>query len=262
MQARPNPTVLAIGSSHLVAILAAYKRLQEIGAAPFRLVAIQANEERFRGGPTRMVDGFAINVALAAEVERLSREIRPDHVLASLGGNVHNAVGLVNHPQPFDFLLPESPDEPLHPAAEAIPYALVVATVRARNQHFAAMTRAAHALTGKLPMHQLCSPPPIGDEAHIRAHPGFFGERIEEHGVAPARLRYKLWRAYRAALIAVSDELGIGFLDVPEASMDEHGYLRSDLFGSDPTHGNGRYGRLVLEQVAKLGRSIPAEAVA
>ena len=44
-------------------------------------------------------------------------------------------------------------------------------------------------------------------------------------------------------------ESGAIYLDAPAKAVDGNGFLRDEFCNADPTHGNARYGRLVLDQI-------------
>jgi hypothetical protein len=253
-----DPTsVLAIGGSHLAAIVAGHKQKAATGNAPFRLAKLQLRSEPFR----EVVDenGDAIP-AVREEVARLLHTEQPTLILGVLGGNGHHVLGMVRRQKPFDFVLPSSPNEDPEPGAEIIPFSLITALV-ARHVP-ATQIRAIRRLTHGLPMAHVSPPPPIGSEQHIREHPGIFADRIAEYGLSSARHRYKIWRAYVTALSDLCRAEGITFLDAPAESQDADGFLRSEFWGNDPTHANPRYGELVLQQLAGLVGASPRENAA
>lgn len=45
--------------------------------------------------------------------------------------------------------------------------------------------------------------------------------------------------------------INVGFIAPPAEAMDAEGYLRRPFWSRDPTHGNKRYGQLVLQQITE-----------
>lgn len=163
-----------------------------------------------------------------------------------VGGNRHNRLGLVRHPRPFDFVLPEQPDLPLDPAAELIPYNAIKAALTLQSQSiFQQLQALSDRYNGQLT--QIESPPPA-TEAEIRERPGKAREQIGEHGAGYAMTRYRLWRLYSTIIRSFCDRLGVRFLTVPPESMDQHGFLLPHLT-KNATHGNRLYGAMVLARM-------------
>src|SRR5439155_25855688 len=102
------------------------------------------------------------------------------------------------------------------------------------------------------PLIHLESPPPIPSEKHIRAYPSFYEAKIGQRGVAPAVLRYKLWRLHSSLVQEYCRALDITFLPVPPEVQDEERMLCERAWTDDPTHGNAYYGRCVFRQLARI----------
>jgi hypothetical protein len=173
-----------------------------------------------------------------------------DHIVLAVGGNAHSVFGLVEHARPFDFELAGESSPPLLPGREPLPGALVAAALRDSElfRQQAAMRRWLCQLS-PAPCLELESPPPPRDDAHILAHPGHFGPLLAEHGVAPAALRYKIWRLQSAAVRQACNELGLRLLPAPASVRDAQGFLVPQALADDPTHANPWYGRQLIEQV-------------
>jgi hypothetical protein len=197
-----------------------------------------------------VVDG-RFSDKILAEIDR--DELRL--VVSTFGGNDHNALGLVNYPgRSFDFVLPEAPDLPLEPNAEVLPVSLIEATLRRRLRPALRLMRLLRQETA-LPIIHLESPPPIPSEEYIRNHPYGFEDLIAEHGVAPATLRYKLWRLHSSIVRDARDELRIRFVPAPRAMQDLDGMLVPDAWSGDPSHANEVYGeRLFRQTLAVVAR--------
>jgi hypothetical protein len=245
---RPDPRapILAIGASHLVALQGAAR---QIGSAP-RIAFVQLRDARYRGAIERGGDGKpSLGWSLAEDVAEPSRKL----IVSLIGGNKHNILGLLNHPRPFDFVLPDEPDLPFTEGAECVPVELVADSLTRRAANEFDLLRTIRAAT-TVPMVHMESPPPNPSVAHIRRHPGVFRDRIDALGVAPAHLRYKLWRVHSSVVRAACADAGIQFVPAPREALDAHSMLRKAAWADDPTHGSAWYGALVLKQIAAIAR--------
>ena len=245
---RPDPSapILAIGASHLVALQGAAR---QNGAAP-RIAFVQLRDARYRGALERVGDATpSLGWRLAEDLAERSREL----VVSLIGGNKHNILGLLNHPRPFDFVLPDEPDLPFTEGAECVPVELVADSLTKRAASEFALLRTIRAAT-KVPVIHMESPPPNPSVDHIRRHPGVFRDRIDALGVAPAHLRYKLWRVHSSVVRAACAEAGIEFVPAPREALDARSMLREAAWADDPTHGSAWYGAFVLQQIAAIAR--------
>lgn len=232
--------ILVIGHSHIAALHDGYA--QDPGVCGGDEVAfVPVNGPAFS---PPLVDGVlhpAIATMFAAR--------RLVAVVTVLGGNMHNVIGLARDPVPFDTMLPERPTLPLPPDATLLPFGLIRRVLERRSQDLSHLMEAMRAATS-LPMFQIESPPPIPSEAHLRAYPKGFAEVFAQHGIAPAPLRFKLWRANSAIMADLCTQHGITFLPVPPEMQDAEGMLAKEAWQADPTHGNHVYGAAVLRQIA------------
>ncbi len=189
-----------------------------------------------------------------------ARAAQADVVVLAVGGNAHVVFGLVEHPQPFDFELPEAAHaaEPaglaLLPGRQVVPGAMVAAALQhsllfRRHRAWRAQLRAC------LPaaLLQIESPPPVLEGRHLMQHPGFFGPLLAEHGPAPAEVRHKLWRLHSHLVAADCQDQGMTLLPAPAACNDA-GYLARHALADDPTHAGPWYGRRVIEQLVRCHR--------
>lgn len=186
---------------------------------------------------------------------RFTATLDPDrHFVCMLGGNDHNAIGLIEHPQRFDFAEPggdtapdTAPDTGPGPDREPIPYDVMRAVLEQRIAPYRRwMAHLAPVFAGRK-LH-LCSPPPIASVAHIRSFPGSFKGTLRR-GVTPAPIRARLHRLNSDIYRTACAELGIAFLPPPAAARDAAGFLKQTYWNRDPTHGNSHYGRLLLQQI-------------
>ncbi len=238
--------ILAIGQSHVAAIRAAARVRREADADRPRTRVIHTLEPRYDGefaDAARTQFTPALIEAMRDQVDRY----RP-RLVSVIGGNAHNALALMRHPRPFDFLLPGEDGPPPDLGAEHIPHALVSAVLTDRLQADVARLAALRALIG--PFLHIESPPPVRDEGFIaaRAEAWFRAQSGEQLAVAGSGLRWRVWRLASRLVRAEVERLGCRYLPVPGEVQDGEGFLRQE-FAADPTHGNAAYGEVLIRAV-------------
>lgn len=180
----------------------------------------------------------------------IAQRLAEGPVFSAVGGTVHNIIGLVRHPEPFDFVLPEQPDLPMDPAATVLPVAAVIAAIMARQQEYLDIIGLVRR-TARGRVYHLEPPPPLRDSGKILADvPWMFFENLTSE-VSPAPLRYKLWRLATRVVRDYCELHDVGFVAFPHEAADTSGYLRPEYYG-DAMHVNRAYGALVLEQIRAL----------
>jgi hypothetical protein len=170
-------------------------------------------------------------------------------IFSFVGGASHNVVGLVAHPEPFDFVLPAKPDLPLDDGARILPAAAVREAIRADLQAYYDIIDMIR-LEAKGPVFHMQSPPPFGDSAAMVETiywPNFPGR---PHKVAPKYLRYKLWRLHSQMVREFCEARRIGFIAHPPEVTDAEGFLAKEYF-HDSVHANAAYGALVIGQMRR-----------
>ena len=247
--------LVGIGHSHLVALIEAdAARLAQPGAPPSHTTFIQllAPENQ----PTLLPDG-TLNPDLKAKVlDACGPDEDPPGLFGCVSGNEYHYIGLVDHPRPFDFVLPPQPDLPLRPNAEIIPSQLMRQALGSQMLGGLEVLRALRIAFGPSLL-IVQSPPPVPHDDYIREHPIQFAEQVTRHGVAPAALRMKLWLLQSDIYRAACEEEGLDFLPVPPAACDPAGFLRQPGWRGDPVHANEWYGRHVLDQIEAFVPPVP-----
>lgn len=168
---------------------------------------------------------------------------RAGKVITAVGGASAVVVGLVEHQRPFDFVLPAEPELPLDPTRELLPADAVRAALAAEEGKYTSLLEQIKALSSG-DVIQIETPPPVEDGAFIS---GFVPWPLwpgQPQVVAPATLRYKLWRLSSEVVAANCARLGILYQPVPRASLDRAGFMAPGL-SSDGIHGDTAYGQLV-----------------
>jgi hypothetical protein len=237
--------VLALGQSHLNAWVAAARELIRAGRFPkdLGIAFIQLRNPAYQ---PNLVAETQLNPALRNAIERAAEGA--DFLFSTIGGNGHSVLGLINHPRPYDFVLDIDPAIPLDPAKEVLPCAIVRAALEKRMEGAFKLEARIREII-KIPIVHCEPPPPIPSEAHIRAHPGTFGEKVHTSGVAPASFRLKLWKLQSDIQRRFCQANDIVFLPSPPETADDNGMLAQRAWGRDPTHGNRWYGRRVIAQM-------------
>lgn len=232
--------ILAVGHSHLESLRSAYKSARQSSSVDLTFLQLNAPDHL-----PSLISG-----KLNPKVRQLCDG--PWSLVVSLiGGNDHNILGLLNHPQRFDLVLPMEPDLPLDGEAEVIPFSVVQQRLlRPASQKLAVLIELRRSLS--VPIVHLESPPPIPSAEHIKTYPNFFKDKIDQLGVAPATLRYKLWRTHSDIYAAACQAAGIQFIPAPPEMQDDRGMMIEQAWNKDPTHGNVLYGAHLLAQIEHL----------
>jgi hypothetical protein len=237
--------ILIIGDSHVHAIQSGLQELvpkrDDLDISALRIM-IERGEKQGAG-----------DVAFDDAMVMASSLSDGDVLATAFRGNQHNALGLMQHPQPFDIMMPGI--APLIPGeTEIIPLAMArqffSETLRGGYGKMILRARAAC----KVRMACLSPPAPKEDNEHIQkgAETYFREAGIAEIGVSPPALRLKLWTLQDEALAQFCAENDIIHLANPPGSRDENGYLKRDYYFRDATHGNAAYGTLVVNQLIDL----------
>lgn len=247
------PGVLAVGHSHLVSVSDAWQQAAKAAQPGYRMAFLQLLAPEYQPLLSPQGNEAILNPRVTRKLEELLRQHAPASIASFVLGNEHSVFGLVNHPRPFDFALPERPDLALEPGTEIVPHDLMRAMLGEWVKRFLAPILSSLKRVSGLPVRHFCSPPPIGSAAHIAAYPGIAAAKVRELGVAPAGLRLKLWLLYAGIVAeACAEAGGVQFIPSPTVAQNSAGFLDEPFWSKTPTHGNERYGSLVLAQLADL----------
>ena len=242
-----KPQVFFLGDSHTVCIIAAANKLAA-DTIPFTVFASRFEKVK------RETGAVIAGVTVEASVEMLARASADDVLVSLVGGNQFNAIGLMQHPEPFNFFAPDSDNSDILPGEHLIPSPLIddMFAKYAGKARRNFLVDAKSYFKGRL-FHAV-PPPPKSDNEFIRSHAEtMFRDRgIETFGVTRPEVRLKLWQAQIRAMRRLYEPLGINVLMPPPESVDADGFLKRDYYGPDATHANEAYGRLVIAQVAAL----------
>lgn len=246
---------MVFGFSHVGALREAYQHRAGAGLAQCALEFIQVfPTQRFQPWVKIEDRGYAYNDKLTRDLSELVDEQRTDVVIASVWGNQHFTLGIVNHAEPFDFILPSNPDLRRVPGSRIVPYEVVRSLAQQRFELELGLIPLVQGFTD-LPIFVTSAPPVIGIDSKILASTGSveLDAKIAEFGLAPAVFRYKIWRLCESVVKDYCEKNGVGFIPAPEESYDAEGYLLERYWWSDPLHANSHYGELVLRQIEAAG---------
>lgn len=238
--------ILAVGQSHVAAIRSAARVRREADPDRPRTRVIHTLEPRY-GGEFADPAQTAFSAGLVSAIEDQVARHHP-RIVSVVGGNAHNAIALIRHARPFDFLWPDEDGPSLDDGSELIPLGQIRTVLERRLQTDFARLRALHAIVG--PFIHLESPPPVRDGSYIAAHaePWFRDAAGDELVVAGPGMRWRVWRLASQLVREAVAALDCRYLPVPAEARDADGFLRQSL-AADPTHGNAAYGELLIRAV-------------
>ncbi|HSW07413.1 hypothetical protein [Aquabacterium sp.] len=241
------PRTLIIGDSHVVAI---QRALQEEAATAPETSALRRTKDK---------NGVTIgDIAYEAFLERATGLAPGELVVSALGGQQHSLIGLVQHPQAFDFHCAERPDLPALAGHEIIPYAAMHALMTARVlAHEGQLLPQLPRRTRATVLH-LAPPPPKEDAEYILQRPdsALVRQGITIRGVTPASIRLKLWTLQVRVLRELCPLWGVTLLPVPADCQTAGGFLRPALYGADATHANSLFGRRLLALIRQAAQEL------
>lgn len=220
---------LVAGMSHVRSLRSA---AQERGESDFRFEIIK---------PSAISPGRREEVKLS--LARLWCRIgyRPDVLCLMLGGNVHNILGLLNHPVPFHL-------DPTQPQGQFIPRNMMRAGIEQRYaKQFALSDKIAAAFPHARRL-VVSAPPPLSDPEHIRRYAGSFRPNLAQ-GVSPEAHRLALFQLQTEVFRAYAARINAGFVTPPPEALTRSGMLAMPFARDDPTHANSAYGALMLARI-------------
>lgn len=237
--------IVALGHSHLNAVRDGARLVDGFDGGSFELEFLQIHAihqgSTMKGPPPFEMDQN-LEEAIRASFQRC------DVLLMLAYGNQHNRLGLVNHPRLFDFFLSEDRSLLVDNAREIIPEEFVKSQLRAKTAKLERFLGKVRKMAPEgLPIFQVECPAPIPSEAHIIKYAGHFEDKISEFGVTPSHLRYKLWRLFCQLTQEYCSANKIEYVPLPELVMDDSGFLREEFWQVDPSHGNTRFGKVIME---------------
>jgi hypothetical protein len=245
-------TVIA-GHSHSAAISRALVSASTEFQRQARDIALAQGMGGLRGGPAR--PGYW----------DMLRDLAQTRSIAVVwNGNQHNADFLLASDQPLDLLPRGYSDQ------SVLPNTRLVAETAIR-EHFRPSLEPLRQLLAEAPAHRrlkrllVGTPAPLFDIGEIRKRLGkepLFAEKAAAMGInigqleiTPATVRRKLWFVIQSMMAEIAEEGGWQFVPVAPETMDERGYLRSDLAADDVTHASIEFGTIMVRQIARYLQS-------
>jgi len=271
----PAGRIVVIGDSHIHAVQEALKARGSTGTAvrieAQRLLKMKQLRQPAESAPGRGTPGSftwarrtlkgrrpAAKVTALGDISfndaiRIARRLRSEDILVSvIGGNQHAVLSTIQHPKPFDFMLPEETHlgEPVS-GTELIPFHTLYSFFGLGLRNGDAKTIQAFRSSTSARMIHLLAPPPKRMNEWIEQHHDtlFVAEGLGRQGVSRPELRLKFWQLQNRALEEICAELGVEVLGPPADALDPNGFLARPYYAGDATHANLRYGELVLQQL-------------
>ncbi|MCA0873477.1 hypothetical protein LCL97_21815 [Seohaeicola saemankumensis] len=226
---------LMVGMSHIQCLKAA---LREDEAAQVEIVNLKQNKDLWSRQTAKIKTG-----------RFKTRD--PDVVCICIGGNEHNQLGLLDHPEPIAV---GSAELGLAPGADdaaprqLIPRAVMRDAMKAMMHKHDQMTAQLHADFPNARFIHLSSPPPIADGDHVLGNLGIFKDKLHS-GIGPVTLRKTLYDLQVELTREQAEALGAEFLPAAPGALTEDGFLKDGFYNNDPSHGNAAYGRLMLDRI-------------
>lgn len=226
--------LICVGNSHLVTLS---KGAAEVGTKLIEFRLREIKRSKTEGWFDREVrQGLA--AVISAE--------RADHIFCFIGGGAPAVVGLMQHPRPFDFILPDRPDLAIDGGAEVIPYEAMYAVMEKMvRKHFKMLRRLLQLRTKLI---QVETPPPIADSGYLRDLASRHNREINIYGVSSPRLRYKIWFLHSRVFEEFCTKRNIIYIKNPANIFDDNGFLDHKYWG-DFVHGNKHYGVALLRHL-------------
>ena len=226
--------MIAIGHSHANTIF----RAAQANGESIRLIQLRDLSRR------KVLKENELGDPLKRKLKEALAEAGGGPVFSLVGGNMHVALGLFQHPVPFDFIVPGHDIAPI-PGATVLPYGAICATIEEMTQFECQVLSALKRHLAVQLIHINC-PPPTENIDILRDNP----RRSEPPtlDISSPALRYKLWLVASLVIERFCKKMDILFLPPPKQALDPRGFLL-DCFHRDAAHGNEDYGQLVIEQM-------------
>lgn len=231
-----NPrSLLVIGHSHIECLAAAFDA--QSFDADVRFIKLRLLEQEDK------------DVPLLKRIREKVGDFAPDAICSCLGGNLHNVLGLIENPLPFCVGAGAVGAIPLDATSRAfIPNALMADVFDSNiRKHLTFAIYQAFPTAKRISMN---APPPAGEFSDIRKHPRIVRNK-KGLKACPKDLRLHLYRIQTKTMQRFAERAEAQFVDIDSRLVDKHGFLASEFFGTDPTHGNSAYGTVMLHSLVR-----------
>jgi hypothetical protein len=236
--------VIIVGDSHTDAIKRALKSYESCHEENISIEAYRY---------AKIKDGKQIGDLTEDQVvEAVSRMAHCDLVVSTIGGNQHQLLSLIQHPLAFYFFSNKkekvskiNSDKQL--VTYNILYDLLLRGIKSGDGKRLCRLKE----HSRCQVYHLAPPPPKKNANHILKHheTNFAKSGIAEMGVSPPELRLNMWRLQVEVLKRITSECDIGLLLPPKESIDPDGFLAHEFYENDATHGNQKYGELIIKEL-------------
>lgn len=242
--------LLIIGHSHVACIRHAVEANPDIKG----VYVVNTNKlTKKRSLKERLLRRKLREQQIVSNMNRQIEKFKPDAVCVCLGGNLHNLFGILENPTPFSVGEKlKGSTSPLSQNRAFIPRALM-------EEYFDSLIEKTlvSLIFENFPNAvrlYLNSPPPISDFSHIQKYPGVLQDKLDM-GPPPNDLKMQLYQIQSNTLRNVAKKENATFVEVEPKLMDSEGFLNSDYYNQDPTHGNRAYGDVMLKKIINLAES-------
>lgn len=247
--------VLIIGMSHVGALTRAIEELDH-GSDPMEYEAVN-----LRVSPD-ICDLKRGSLLLENRTWR-----RPDVVCLALEGNQHNVFSLLHTKHKFrlgDAALGAVPALTSQNSSELqfVPRDMLKSEFKSKLWRIDAFAATIHAFFPQARFLHICAPPPVlamPPKPPPEEQPEGFDMMLYylDFDACPPDLRLKIYELQTEIFAEVAARHGAVLLDPPRQARRPDGFLDTAYFDVDPTHGNSRYGKLVLAQIeAFIGEEV------
>ena len=173
-------------------------------------------------------------------------------------GNLHNILFIIERPERFDFVPRGLEHLPVDETATIVPEALVRTRLQYHMGGQPAKILAALKEKAGRRIALVGTPPPNGDNEHLNSllalELPFFDCPTEipadQLTLTSALVRLKLWHVLQELYQEEAERVGVEFIPVPDILTDETGFLKPEYWGTDVTHANPAYGRVMAAYLA------------
>jgi hypothetical protein len=250
--------IILIGHSHIAALEKAYRFADSgekpLGGSDAVFINVRKSVEGHLAVESKSKD-FEINPGLMRLIDGAAPAAGPVAYVSVLAGPVLAHMGLVVHPEPYDFDVPELAHLPLDRSVRTLHYETLATVVKA---HVVDSFRFLNLLSARCPgpIFHLNVPPPIGDQEFISGKLHLHFPDLAQAKITSPVFRYKLWWLHSRIFMQTCDELGITFIDVPESATTPDGFLVPAAWDTDCVHANEWYGARMLEKLEKAAARV------
>jgi hypothetical protein len=239
-----GPRIVVIGDSHTAAL----KRAREFGERSRAYGRIEVVRIRKEKGKKELGD-----VDFGAFCEMIRGFGEDEFVFSAMGGNQYAVVSTVQNPIDFDYLAGPA-DTAVAKDAQVVPRRAIAGYIDAgvRGTDGPVLREIRKATRAKV--FHLLPPPPKQDNGFISQYfeSRFAVEGMEKLGPSRPELRLKTWNLQADCLEQLCCEVDIQLVRPPAEAVTADGFLAENCYAKDATHGNRRYGEMVLKQILDI----------